>query len=86
MDRRFTKDERVLVRVCEGNDGPVMLGRAPGTVYKPRRQDWGAWIELDQRSDAAGAHPFPADDSRARHVLAYPVDCDPEPPRMESLP
>jgi len=54
---------------------PPMAGR----IVRLRRGDNAAWIALDTRSDAAGAHPFPADDEHGRgiHVLAYPDDCEP---------
>jgi hypothetical protein len=68
--------QRVRVTVCEGDDGePVFLGGAPGTVARIRR-DGGAWVCLDERSDAPGAHSFD-DEARARWVLAWPNGCAP---------
>jgi hypothetical protein len=82
---RFERGQRVLVRRCDHMGQPVFLGGAPGTVYKPRRNDDGAWIELDARSPTLNAHPFPEDDpgDRGRHVLAFPGDCDLEPATAE---
>lgn len=69
--RRFKLHQRVVVRHTA--DGHAV--DTPGTVERLRRADDGAWIALDRRL-AEGIHPFPADDSRATHVLAYPEDCD----------
>lgn len=75
---RPPKDTRVIVRRCGHASGGcgsiVFVGGVPGTVYRPRRCDEGAWVRLDERSDAPNAHPFPADDERGRDVLAYPED------------
>lgn len=70
---RFTLYRRVCVHVIEGKN----LGGVNGTVVRMRRCDDGAWIALDTRLGAPldRVHPFPADDSRATHVLAFPEDC-----------
>ncbi len=70
--QRFVTGRRVLV--LRNADGIAL--RALGTVGRIRRCDTGAWIELDQRSKVVKVHPFPEEDSRGRHVLAYPEDCE----------
>ena len=74
---RFRVGQRVLVRQCASGH---VLGGIPGTVYRPRRADDAAWIDLDERAAVLGAHPFPEDDpfGRGRHVLAWPEDCEEE--------
>lgn len=68
--------ERVLVRVAGRYgefplDPPVM-----GTIVRKLARDESAWVALDVRQSCGGCHPFPADDSRGTHVLAWPDDCD----------
>lgn len=79
--KRFKEHQRVLVRRCITTDESIaMLGGAPGTVWRLRRRDEGAWITLDTRSEVPDVHHFPADDKiRGRNVLAAPIDCDPLP-------
>jgi hypothetical protein len=55
---------------------------AVGHVERLRMGDGGAWIALDQRQGDSAVHPFPADDRRGTHVLAFPEDCDPEAPAL----
>jgi hypothetical protein len=73
---RFTLGQRVTVHAAASPDGANgnIPGGACGTVVRLRRCDDGAWIELDTPAHD-DVHPFPADDPRARHVLAYPEDC-----------
>lgn len=82
---RFRLGMRVRVRepVIEGHHplsdyvttAVVKESKFLGTVVRMRRGDEGAWIALDERGPDA-IHPFPADDHRACHVLAYPEDCE----------
>jgi len=72
--RKFKRGDRVVVRqTAEGN-----VINAPGRVERMRMGDDGAWIALDQRQGDPAVHPFPADDRRGTHVLAFPDDCDAE--------
>ena len=47
-------------------------------LRRPRRQDDGAWYEIDEplsaeaRDFASRELPFPFGDSRAQHVMLYP--------------
>ena len=70
---RFKNNQRVWVRrECHrGLDVHVM-----GTVVRLRRADNCAWIALDRLADNPECHPFPAADSRGKHVLASPDDCE----------
>lgn len=72
--KRFENAQRVLVK-CEANRGLAV--NATGTVARLRRADDGAWIALDELHATPGVHPFPSDDSRATHVLAFPEECEP---------
>lgn len=65
---RFELGARVFVR----RDGVGNEIHCAGTVTRLRRADNGAWISLDQRSSHC---PFPEDDRRANHIVAYPEDC-----------
>lgn len=67
----FATGQRVMVL---RDDHGIALN-APGTVSRVRG-DGGAWIALDRRSLVTKVHPFPADDHRGTHVLAYPCDCE----------
>jgi hypothetical protein len=71
--KRFDNNQRVFVRADEYGNAI----NAHGTVCRLRRADYGAWINLDERH-ATDVHPFPADDDRGKHILAYPEDCRPE--------
>ena len=74
--RSFSINRRVVVqRTAEG-----LVVNAPGRVVRLRRGDDGAWVELDQRLADESLHPFPASDTRGKHVLAFPEDCDPAAP------
>lgn len=68
----FSTGQRVVV--ARDNNGIAL--NAPGTV-KRIRSDGVAWVALDRRSRVEKVHPFPADDDRGTHVLAYPEDCEP---------
>lgn len=68
----FATGQRVVVL---RDDNGISLN-ATGTVHRIR-SDGGAWIALDRRSRVTKVHPFPADDDRGSHVLAYPDDCEP---------
>lgn len=70
--KRFKDSQRVYVR----KDDTGNAIDAHGTVWRLRRQDYGAWIKLDERHPT-DVHPFPADDDRANNILAYPEDCEP---------
>lgn len=66
---------RVLVRAVEGKYGPpTPIEPTLGTVVRMRRSDNGAWVALDKRIDYVC--PFPADDSRATHVLVFPENAE----------
>jgi len=71
--KRFRNGQHV--RVHRTVDG-VELGPASGSVVRLRRNDDWAWVSLDARSTAPGAHPFEASDHRSTHVLASPQDCE----------
>lgn len=71
--KRFENAQRVLVK-HEADRGLAV--NAIGTVARLRRGDDGAWIALDERHATPGVHPFPPDDSRATHVMAFPEDCE----------
>jgi hypothetical protein len=72
--KRFTLGQRVIVHDTEY--GGPMARPMLGTVARLRHGDVGAWIELDHRVEG-WHHPFAADDARrARHVLAFPEDCE----------
>lgn len=74
---RFERGQRVRVlRASTPPYGEPVALDALGTVARCRMGDPGAWVALDERSAVPGVHPFPADDSRGRHVLAYPEDCE----------
>lgn len=75
---RFQQGQRVRVRRVRNRDNgePIDLDQA-GTVARLRISDAGAFIELDTRSPHRGVHAFPLGDTRERHVLAMPQDCDP---------
>lgn len=77
--KRLTQGQRVIVRACGDHESIPLPGNPAGTVVRLRRQDYGAWIRLDARTDVEDAHPFPADDDRWCNVLAYPEDCEPAP-------
>lgn len=66
--RCFQNDQRVFVK----HDADGNQIKAVGTVVRLRRADDGAWINLDQRHPRC---PFPADDPRSNHVIAFPEDC-----------
>ncbi len=70
---RFRDGQRVLVMSID--EVPGRIPPTEGTVVRLRRGDDGAWVALDQRLDVPGAHPFPAEDQRGRHVLVYPENC-----------
>lgn len=70
--RSFHDGQRVKVL---RNEKGIAVG-AVGTVKRLRRNDNGAWVELDRRHKNEAVHPFPKGDDRARHVLAYPEDCE----------
>lgn len=70
--KRFALGQRVLVHATDGG-GPMRP--TLGVVRRIRHADDAAWIELDERGEEQH-HPFPADDTRARHVLALPEWCD----------
>ena len=46
-----------------------------GKVVRLLHRDASAWIEMDHRL-ADDLHPFPEDDERGTHVLAWPEDCE----------
>ena len=74
MDK-FQSDQRVMVRKTE--NGVVLAPPQPGTVYRITISLGTAWIDLDERVDCAGVHPFPAGSKRGKRVVAYPSDCNP---------
>jgi hypothetical protein len=74
MDK-FQDGQRVMVRKTE--DEIILAPPEPGTVRRIKISGATAHIELDVRVAREGVHRFPATDSRARYVLAYPEDCDP---------
>ena len=65
---RFDNGQRVWVRRDHRGERIEIWG----TVCRLRRADEGAWINLDERHDAC---PFPADEPRGKHIMAYPEDC-----------
>lgn len=69
--KRFLDGQRVVVKQ---NANGIALN-TPGVVRR-LRTDGGAWVALDVRSKVESVHPFPADDSRGTHVLAYADDCE----------
>lgn len=69
--KRFADGQRVVVKQ---NASGIALN-APGVVRRIRT-DGGAWVALDVRSKVEPVHPFPVDDSRGTHVLAYADDCE----------
>jgi len=70
--RSFHDEQRVKVL---RNDKGIAVG-AVGTVRRLRRNDNGAWVELDRRHKNEAVHPFLRGDDRDCHVLAYPEDCE----------
>lgn len=70
--RSFHDEQRVKVL---RNEKGIAVG-AVGTVKRLRRNDNGAWVELDRRHKNEAVHPFLKGDTRDRHVLAYPEDCE----------
>lgn len=70
--RSFHDEQRVKVL---RNEKGIAVG-AVGTVKRLRRNDNGAWVELDRLHKNEAVHPFPKGDTRERHVLAYPEDCE----------
>jgi hypothetical protein len=55
----------------------VFLTPKHGAVVRLRHSPTGsAWVSLDTRHPIDCAHPFPADDHRATHVLTYPEFCE----------
>lgn len=73
--RQLQRGMRVIVKAV-GQYDDITITPTAGLVVRERVSDNGAWVELDERLDATGVHPFPADDTRARHVCAYPDNCD----------
>lgn len=74
--KRFSKGQRVIVYSVMDNDEEIEIpGGELGNVARLLMRDNSAWIELDRRVDIPGAHPFPVDDSRHRHVRAFPDQC-----------
>lgn len=72
---RFKVGQRVKVYAV-GEHMLIALARPlAGVVVRKRTKDDGAWISLEQRSDQPGVHPFPENDNRGTHVLAFPEDC-----------
>lgn len=67
--KQFVKGQRI--RCLEGGS---MFGRT-GTVWRVRMADDGAWVQMDEDLPI-GLAQFPADDSRARHILLYPGLCE----------
>jgi hypothetical protein len=68
--KRFRPAQRVVIAPDYPDAGLT------GTVVRLRRADDGAWVNLDtDPPDARRA--FPANDSRARHVLLFPDECNP---------
>ena len=65
-------DQRVIVRQ---NIHGIAIG-LPGRVVRKRFTDASIWISLDARHEDASVHPYPADESRATYVLAFPQDCE----------
>lgn len=69
--KRFTNNQRVVVR--RDTDGNEIC--ALGQVKRLLKRDDSAWVALDERHPNAN-HPFPVDDPRGTHVLAWPEDCE----------
>lgn len=69
---RLKLGERVRVMAdCERREVNAL-----GEVVRLRRSDRAVWIALEKRSEKRGVHPFPEDDHRGTHVLAWPDDCE----------
>lgn len=66
--RRFENSQRV--KVLEG-----LLEGKIGVVVRLRMADNGAWVEMDEDIPES-MRSFPANDSRGKHVLLYPEDCE----------
>jgi len=73
--KRFREGQRVHVRQAVTTGDNVAFVGAEGRVDRLLYRDNGAWIQLDERCEAAGVHPFPEGDHRERDVLTYPHLC-----------
>jgi hypothetical protein len=73
--KRFRLGQRVHVRQAVTTGDNVAVVEAPGRVDRLLHRDNGAWIQLDERCEAAGVHPFSKGDLRERDVLTYPHLC-----------
>lgn len=69
--RAFTRGQRVTIETF----GNASLVGQSGTVRRVRMGDNGAWVEMDSRPPAQFCS-FPADDSRANHLLLCPELCN----------
>lgn len=74
--KTFRMGQRVVVRRVSGVDGKRIEIDARGQVVRLRALDDGAFVQLEARSAQRGVHRFPIGDTRERHVVAYPEDCD----------
>lgn len=72
--RRFVDGQRVTVVVSEDER---MHGRI-GVVVRRRAGDNGAWLNMHDDLPS-GVAVFPEGDTRFRHFLAYPEDCESTP-------
>ncbi len=66
------------VRVTNPDGGREALRGWTGTVVRLRRQDDGAFINMDQ-SLPTELMRFPEGDTRCRHILLYPDVCEEAP-------
>lgn len=68
---RFKQGQRVIA----SNHADSDLHGYKGTVVRIRIADRGAWVQMD--CDLPEHHQsFASDDSRYRHLLLYPADCE----------
>lgn len=63
-----------VIRVCVTDPSHPLAGKC-GTVARRRKGDDGAWVDMDDPLPGELAN-FPAGDSRHKHVLLYPDQCE----------
>lgn len=74
--KSFRLGQRVYVRRCGRGSEHIAPPGCVGTVVRLLTRDDSAWIQLDKRYPSLErAYPFPADDVRGTHVLAWPGEC-----------